>query len=178
MINPKPNLIKIAWMRNWFQSWLSTNWIGNYDLLLTTSAISSSFFQSFDNYPIVCYNQCPSALKMIRKRKPTNGSTYLFILFIFIDIFIVEIFRIATNFCQNSLLNKTKSIVGSKYDYIFTGNYWKVPREIMKLNPAKLPKYRGAVFGTGWRVNTILILISHFVEGRNLILILFLLLLL
>ena len=70
-------------------------------------------------------------------------------------ILLVKIFRIATNFCKTLLNETTKSKsspINYQYDYIFTGNYWKSPREIMKLNPSKLSKFRGAVFGTGWRV--------------------------
>ena len=78
MINPKPTLIKIAWMRNWFHIWLSANWIGNYDILFTTSSISLNFFKLLGEYPIVCYNKCPRSLKMIRKRKSINGLHYFF----------------------------------------------------------------------------------------------------
>lgn len=86
MINSKPNLIKIAWMRNWFQDWLSMTWIGNYDILFTTSTISSNFFQSFNEYPIVCYNKCPNPLKGIRKRKSINGLINLLIYFSLIQL--------------------------------------------------------------------------------------------
>ena len=84
MKNPKPNLIKIAWMRNWFQNWLSTDWIGNYDILLTTSTISFNFFESFNQYPIKCYNKCPNLLQSIRKRKSMNGKI-IYYLFYFIN---------------------------------------------------------------------------------------------
>jgi hypothetical protein len=47
MVRPKTTLTKVAWMRNWFNVWLSRRWVGNYDLLLTSSSLTQQFFQSF-----------------------------------------------------------------------------------------------------------------------------------
>jgi hypothetical protein len=47
MVRPKATLTKVGWMRNWFNLWLSRPWIGNYDLLLTTSSLTQLFFESF-----------------------------------------------------------------------------------------------------------------------------------
>jgi hypothetical protein len=47
MVSPKITLTKIGWMTNRFNLWLSSPWIGNYDLLLTTSSTAQKFFEYF-----------------------------------------------------------------------------------------------------------------------------------
>ena len=36
----KPNLITIAWLRNWFERWVKRAWINNYSLLLCSSEMA------------------------------------------------------------------------------------------------------------------------------------------
>eukprot|EP01039_Chlorochromonas_danica_P004082 gene4082-4464_t len=59
----KPSLITIAWMRNWFQRWLMRPWFGQYDLLLTSSVLSKSFFDQISStvgFSSHCSINCPS----------------------------------------------------------------------------------------------------------------------
>lgn len=75
MVNPKSSLITIGWMRNWFHSWMSRSWIGNYDILLTTSSISKQFFENFQGaFPVLCYRHCPSPLQLIQQRRSITGN--------------------------------------------------------------------------------------------------------
>eukprot|EP01038_Epipyxis_sp_PR26KG_P004819 gene4819-6754_t len=56
-------IITIAWMRNWFQRWLSRPWIGNYDILLTSSHKSKMFYDIITNkvgLQVHCSISCPS----------------------------------------------------------------------------------------------------------------------
>jgi hypothetical protein len=58
----KSNLITIAWMRNWFHRWLTKPWLGNYDILLTSSELSQMFFQEISvklGLKSACVNSCP-----------------------------------------------------------------------------------------------------------------------
>ena len=98
----KPSLVTIAWVRNWFHRWLTKPWIGNYDAILTTSALTKSFYDTINNelgLPVSCALSCPHklagyALKALPERFanklidpeayfmdsmiPTNESWYLF----------------------------------------------------------------------------------------------------
>lgn len=62
----KPNLIKIAWIRNWFHRWLSKPWFGNYDAIFTSSQISKAFYDKIsENIGIQssCANACPQKVE-------------------------------------------------------------------------------------------------------------------
>ncbi len=41
LLEVKPGLITVAWIRNWFQRWLQHPWLGNYDLLLVSSDLAN-----------------------------------------------------------------------------------------------------------------------------------------
>jgi len=41
--NAKPDLLKVAWARNWFERWSFRSWIGDYDLLLGSSTKAVDF---------------------------------------------------------------------------------------------------------------------------------------
>lgn len=59
----KPTLITIAWMRNWFHRWISWPWIGNYDLLLTSSSLSKAFVDRISRgigFNVQCFEGCPT----------------------------------------------------------------------------------------------------------------------
>ena len=59
---PKPTMVSIGWSRNWFHRWLQQPWIGNYDLLLTSSTISKTFFDEFGKkfgHAVQCVHGCP-----------------------------------------------------------------------------------------------------------------------
>jgi hypothetical protein len=91
----------------------------------------------------------------------------------------VKILRIAANITKfspdrrRSLNSSHPSTSG--YDYVFSGNYWNVYREIMDFNPSGLP-FRGAIIGSGWNVQSspflahcaMLHLISHLSRSAGL----------
>ena len=155
MVNPKSSLITIGWMRNWFHSWMSRSWIGNYDILLTTSSISKQFFDTFQGaFPVLCYRHCPSPLQLIQQRRSTTGDLLRSSISLIPFLFSVKILRIATN-PMKFTLKESSSLSASTsplYDFIFTGNYWNVPREIMEFNASQLSTFRGAIIGNGWQV--------------------------
>ena len=58
----RPTLITIAWARNWFHRWLQQPWMGNYDLLLTSSSFAQDFYTEFGRrygFPVRCVHSCP-----------------------------------------------------------------------------------------------------------------------
>jgi hypothetical protein len=58
----KPNLISIAWVRNWFHRWLTKPWFGNYDAVLTSSSLTKSFYDTIGSkigFPVSCALSCP-----------------------------------------------------------------------------------------------------------------------
>ena len=59
---PKPTLITIAWARNWFHRWLVQPWMGNYDMILTSSILSQRFYEEYGKrygLPVKCIQGCP-----------------------------------------------------------------------------------------------------------------------
>lgn len=75
---PKPALITIAWMRNWFQRWLTRPWIGNYDMLLVTSDLAKSFFDDVGTqlgFQTVCVMGCPLAHVPAVHAQDASGSS-------------------------------------------------------------------------------------------------------
>lgn len=58
----KPPLLAVAWMRNWFHRWLARPWLGSFDLLLASSALSAAFLQDVAQhvgFPVLCHQACP-----------------------------------------------------------------------------------------------------------------------
>lgn len=131
----KPTLFTIAWMRNWFQRWISSDWIGNYDLILTSSLESKAFVEELSKsvgLKAKCIWGCPvKQIATTRSYVP------------------VEVLRIGTNSKRFS-----KDIKGDKQfraDYVFTGSYYNYTRKIMSFDPAALPMYNGIIIGKGWK---------------------------
>ena len=127
----KPSLVVVAWMRNWFHRWLSRKWIGNFDLLLMSSSVASSFFRSFSTLPVQCHQRCPPALALHRRELSVQVGTL----------------RIATN---PRRFSPGPHATGFHADYVFTGNYWDAPREFMSFNPQNLSEFKGVVIGANW----------------------------
>lgn len=46
IVNAKSNLIKVAWLRNWFDRWAEQPWFKDYDLCLCSSKKSANFIKS------------------------------------------------------------------------------------------------------------------------------------
>ena len=129
--NDELHLIKIAWLRNWFSRWLSHSYIGNYDILLTASSVSKEVImtqlsRSSLSFPVQCTvsTRCPHVVSQVKTvRNMVN----------------IEVFRIATNHHlfkpkshQQDCIISIKGYIG---DYVFTGSYYDVDRDIMMLNP-------------------------------------------
>ena len=127
----KPSLVVVAWMRNWFHRWLSRKWIGNYDLLLMSSSVASSFFRTLPTLPVHCHQRCPPALALHRRKLPVQIGTL----------------RIAANPLRFSPGPPASDF---RADYVFTGNYWDAPREFMSFNPLNLSEFKGVVIGANW----------------------------
>eukprot|EP01038_Epipyxis_sp_PR26KG_P008893 gene8893-11996_t len=168
----KMNLITIAWMRNWFQRWLYRPWIGNYDLLMTSSETSKRFFldvQAKIGLQVKCVMACPYFLHPIYSA--TNDPSNLLTMpkgdFNFINnrrsIVPVEAYPIATDhhtFQPELVTNVSASIFlqvleaqfgpGYRPDYAFTGSYFKAYRRIMEFDPGTIPKWKGVIVGENW----------------------------
>lgn len=151
--NSKPSLVHVAWLRNWFQRWISRPYIGNYDLLLVSSTVAETVMQSLQYqhhssththipipFPVQCVKRCPSSvqtLSLTHKVVPIN------------------LFRIATNPDLFSLLPYEECIISVQNyaaDYVFTGSYWEAERDIMALDPKhpKLRAFTGSIIGKEW----------------------------
>lgn len=62
MDGPKPTLLTIAWARNWFHRWLKQPWMGNYDLIFSSSVLAQTFFYEFGmryGHAVQCVHGCP-----------------------------------------------------------------------------------------------------------------------
>lgn len=176
----KSSLITMAWMRNWFQRWLTRPWIGNYDILLTSSITSKTFFEQIGSsmgLPVQCVMGCPSTPYPVWSKPeltfemPADSRNYVPTRRVVVP---VELLPIATNqyvfYPPNATLAPTKSKSGKgkqksvpssaslsastaskfKADYVFTGSYYKVYRKIMDFDPAMLPKWKGLIVGENW----------------------------
>jgi hypothetical protein len=61
---------------------------------------------------------------------------------------LVHVLRIATNLQHFNNANRSAE---SEYDFVFTGNYWGFPRDIVNSLSGICDQYRGAIFGKNWR---------------------------
>ena len=128
----KSSLIAIAWIRNWHHRWLARPWIGNYDMLLTSSEAARDSLVGFAiniGLQTVCVANCPCGMSLGRVPAP------------------VEILRLATNPARFNQHKKPLSRFVA--DYAFTGSYYNVSRDIMQLRPSSLP-FKGVIVGSGW----------------------------
>ena len=57
--NAKPNVVKVAWIGDMFDSWLESRYIGNYDLLLVPSFWSKHYISRLNALPVRCLVKCP-----------------------------------------------------------------------------------------------------------------------
>lgn len=139
-----PSMIAVAWMRNWFNRWLSRPWIGNYDLLLTSSQLSKDFFTNFsDTFGLQtqCSQGCPKLSSTGSEGGLVNKGGKRFNV-------PVDLLRIATN------ANRFHSGAPQPQftaEYVFTGSYHGAHRRIMNFDPAAIPQYQGIIFGKGWQ---------------------------
>ena len=143
--NRKPGLVQIAWMRNWFQGWLGRPYIGNYDLLLVSSTVAVGVIQNHEHVselalPVNCAKRCPQSIQELAVTR---------------RVVPVALLRIATNaemFHPAAGEEQIISVDSFAADYVFTGSYWEVKRDIMQLDPShpKLKPYRGSIIGRQW----------------------------
>lgn len=115
--NVKPNLVKIAWARNWFERWCDQPFFQSFDMVFASSETACKYVNEHSGKQAVLF---PIA---------TNGDRFFYN------------GRIPLN--EEALEHYTS-------DYVFTGSYWNVKREIIDyLNPASLP-YQCKIFGANW----------------------------
>ena len=100
-------LIKICWMRNWFDRWAGRPHFGMWDIRLCSSQRAADFI--LDNHGFAC-----------------------------------PVLHIAANPARFRPRPEEKL-----YDYVFTGSYWKAPRDIEHLDPAAIG-LRFALYGKNW----------------------------
>lgn len=108
----EPHLVKVAWLRNWFERWIEFNKLSHFNIVACSSNLSKEYVSETTGLP-------------------------------------TELLRIASNPNRFSLKG---SFTKENIDYVFTGSYWGVKREIIDcLNPQALPQYKGAIYGYGWQ---------------------------
>lgn len=138
IVRPKPTLLVLAWMRNWFSRWVRRPWIGNFDMLLVASEASKAFLETFNRpgFPVQCRHGCPSSLEALTLNRST------------VPIKILRIATNATRFRKLPAFNASTSAFLA--DYVFTGSYFNAHREIMDLDPSDLPGHTGLIVGSAW----------------------------
>eukprot|EP01038_Epipyxis_sp_PR26KG_P010841 gene10841-14552_t len=162
----KSSLFTIAWMRNWFHRWQTRPWIGNYDLILTSSSTAKQYFDIIGNtigLQVDCFMGCPQV-----SLPPMIYQTYTKKDPIMKEMFIkvayhrlappVEVYPIATNpyrFYQIDNPNHfaiKEDIISTNIhaDYVFTGSYFNKYRNIMDFDPGVIRKWKGLIVGEGW----------------------------
>eukprot|EP01033_Poteriospumella_lacustris_P005885 gene5885-4227_t len=139
----KPTLITVAWMRNWFHRWLTKPWLGNYDVLLTSSQLSKAFFDRVSQtigVKSVCANSCPHKANGVAPPVlPVNHSES------HQRLMLARLIRASSN----ASLEAGKIFFG--VDYVFTGSYFNVYRRVMDFDPAALsPQWQGRIVGRNW----------------------------
>lgn len=139
--NRKPGLVQVAWMRNWFQRWLSRPYIGNYDLLLVSSTVAEEILSSGLPLPVQCLMRCPGGLQGLSQTR---------------RVLPVRLFLLAANEDLFRPLDEAGRIISVNTlaaDYVFTGSYWEATRDIMALDPShpKLREFSGSIIGKQWQ---------------------------
>ena len=154
LVSIKDSIFCIAWARNWFHRWLARPWIGNYDLILTASDISKTFYEEIKEtvgFQVQCIMGCPNIkipYLIDVSGKGNRTDEYWRSLSTQRVKVPIEVLRIATNPDRFSI--KHEPIEKFVADYAFTENYFNATREIMKFDPSNLPGWKGLVVGAGW----------------------------
>eukprot|EP01034_Spumella_vulgaris_P022401 gene22401-28523_t len=148
----KSSLVAVAWMRNWFQRWLTRPWVGNYDLLLGSSPSAQDFVRRIGSsvgFQVQCVMGCP----VVRSNSSSSSATREDSLVNRRVSVPIELLPLATNAAVFHARNVFASTAASKYraDYVFSGSYHGVHRSVMSFDPgALLPRWKGLVVGEGW----------------------------
>jgi hypothetical protein len=172
----KPTLITIAWIQNWFGRWLSQPWIGNYDLLLTSSKISKDFYREIISkigLQVKCAMGCPRldfstvSLKFENKDlKLASSDSYSLSsdrVFVPVEVFPLAVDHLTFNPYTNDTLFLNSQHAARhgnaveqhfhhslKADYVFTGSFWGHYRKVMDFDPASIPQWKGSIIGGNW----------------------------
>jgi len=120
-------LVKVAWVRNWFERWGDREWFGMYDLVLSSSELGKGYFERKE-YGVECSRRCPGGGKNVSV--PVVSVP-------------VEVLRIGTSMLPG------KGVSGEESDYVLTMGYHKSEREIMAFDPGNV-QFVGALYGAGW----------------------------
>eukprot|EP00597_Dinobryon_sp_UTEXLB2267_P004149 CAMPEP_0170062350 /NCGR_PEP_ID=MMETSP0019_2-20121128/3606_1 /TAXON_ID=98059 /ORGANISM="Dinobryon sp., Strain UTEXLB2267" /LENGTH=1130 /DNA_ID=CAMNT_0010268469 /DNA_START=454 /DNA_END=3846 /DNA_ORIENTATION=+ len=159
----KASLITVAWMRNWFHRWLTRPWIGNYDLLLTSSQTAADFFRTIASsvgLNVACSFHCPKLPKHAHAFPAGTDSTPVSLAnrpLISRRLNVpVKVLRLATNHLvfsskvphtatktehdplEHAIIRELRAAPKALrvLDYVFTGSYFNQPRQIMDFDPA------------------------------------------
>ena len=132
----KPGLLKIAWCRNWFQTWYSHMSSGALDLIIASSDVVVKYFSGGIDFPVQCRHRCSELFGALLPRRSVVQS---------------KPFYLATN--ENVFYKRVEPTLSDlpksrSIDYIFSGNYWRSHRQIMEFSPND--KYVGHIYGKGW----------------------------
>jgi hypothetical protein len=108
-----PNLVKVAWARNWFERWCERDAFDSFDLYFGSSQLSASYISH-------------------RVGK------------------LAGVLRLGTN---PQRFNNYERPTAPSLDYVFTGSYWDVERDITSALSALPEKLRGAIYGRNWQTH-------------------------
>ena len=107
----RPDLIKVAYMRNWFDAWAKRDHFLDFDLYFASSEESRRFVEK------------------------TAGV-------------VVGLLPLATN---PERFPARSAETPYRFDYVFTGNYWGVERDLSSWLDPRKSILSGAVYGNGWK---------------------------
>lgn len=142
IMNAKPALIKIAWMRNWFHRWFSRSYLGNFDLVLSSSKNAQNIINDLHRitrshvFPTKCSYNCPDWYNnnVIQRVLVPTG-----------------LLRLATN---KHVFRPGKPNPSFISDYIFAGSRWNKNRDVQAFfasnNRFHADKTRN-IANTSWR---------------------------
>lgn len=74
IVNARPSLVKVAWMRNWFHLWMTQPWLGHFNLLLSSSPAAKDMIDDILSkipavFKTMCTRRCPVAYKQLADRR-------------------------------------------------------------------------------------------------------------
>lgn len=118
----RPGLIRIAWLRNWFQRWVARPWFDEYDLIFCSSRRAAGHLRQFHGKEAWVLRIATNPMRF----SPVPGAGP----------------DPDPDLPRDAEAHKT-------VDLCFTGNYWGAEREIAELDPDVFPG-SFALYGQGW----------------------------
>lgn len=79
MTSSNPNMLKVAWARNWFDRWLTLPWLESFDLIWAASGKAASAFRANTKKPVEVFRIATSAKRFQNvAANPDFASDYCF----------------------------------------------------------------------------------------------------